>query len=128
MDVAHPFLARQPKFWSLNIWAVVLGAQGYQSPHIHSSAWLSGVYYVAVPSSVQTACESNDGWIEFGRPLFQFRASGEPKMRQVRPGPGVMVLFPSYFYHHTLPSHSDELRISIAFDVIPRRGNRHLVS
>lgn len=127
-DLTHPFLARQPNIWNLDTWAVVLGAQGYQTPHIHSSAWLSGVYYAAVPSSVQTSCESKDGWIEFGRPQFQFHARREPKVHQVRPGPGVMVLFPSYFYHHTLPSHSDELRISVAFDIIPRLRNRNVMS
>ena len=31
-----------------------------------------------------------------------------------------MVLFPSYFYHRTLPFESDEVRISIAFDVLAR--------
>jgi hypothetical protein len=29
-----------------------------------------------------------------------------------------MVLFPSYFYHRTVPFESDEVRISIAFDVL----------
>ncbi|HIC58540.1 MAG TPA: hypothetical protein EYO71_00460, partial [Rhodospirillales bacterium] len=29
------------------------------------------------------------------------------------------VLFPSYFYHQTIPFHTDEARISIAFDLIP---------
>ncbi len=30
-----------------------------------------------------------------------------------------MVLFPSYFYHRTIPFESDEQRISIDFDVMP---------
>jgi hypothetical protein len=36
----------------------------------------------------------------------------------IRPEEGLMVLFPSYFYHGTVPLESDEVRISIAFDVI----------
>jgi tetratricopeptide (TPR) repeat protein len=124
LDLGHPFLARQPKSWNLHIWAVVLGAQGFQTPHIHPLAWLSGVYYAAVPSSVRTACEAKDGWIEFGGPQFEFQVSGEPKLYPVRPEPGLILLFPSYFYHRTLPSRSDELRISIAFDIVPRPGNK----
>ncbi len=31
-----------------------------------------------------------------------------------------MFLFPSYFYHGTVPIETDEQRISIAFDVIPQ--------
>jgi hypothetical protein len=30
-----------------------------------------------------------------------------------------MILFPSYFYHRTVPFRSDDYRISIAFDIIP---------
>ena len=30
----------------------------------------------------------------------------------------MVVLFPSYFYHHTVPYQSDAERISIAFDVL----------
>ena len=31
-----------------------------------------------------------------------------------------MLLFPSYFYHRTLPLESPGLRISISFDVLPK--------
>jgi hypothetical protein len=33
----------------------------------------------------------------------------------------MLLLFPSYFYHRTLPFRSAEQRISIAFDVVPKR-------
>jgi len=29
------------------------------------------------------------------------------------------VLFPSYFWHGTLPFHSDQPRLTVAFDVVP---------
>jgi hypothetical protein len=29
-----------------------------------------------------------------------------------------MLLFPSYFYHRTLPFHARETRISFAFDIV----------
>jgi hypothetical protein len=31
-----------------------------------------------------------------------------------------MILFPSYFYHRTIPFESSQRRISIAFDAVPR--------
>ena len=34
---------------------------------------------------------------------------------------GRVVLFPSYFYHRTIPFESDEQRISIAFDLMPHK-------
>ena len=43
----------------------------------------------------------------------------EPELTTFRPEPGMMLLFPSYFFHRTLPFQSHETRISIAFDVMP---------
>lgn len=40
-------------------------------------------------------------------------------MRAYRPREGLLLLFPSYVYHRTLPFESSETRISIAVDVIP---------
>jgi hypothetical protein len=34
------------------------------------------------------------------------------------PYEGLMVLFPSYFYHRTIPFEGDSARISLAFDVV----------
>ena len=39
-------------------------------------------------------------------------------MRLVRPEEGLIVLFPSYFYHRTVPTESADMRVSIAFDVL----------
>ena len=49
---------------------------------------------------------------EIGAVRRQMETSG------IQPEPGLMILFPSYFYHHTIPFHTDETRISIAFDLI----------
>jgi hypothetical protein len=35
----------------------------------------------------------------------------------IRPEEGLMLLFPSYMYHRTIPFAGDGTRISIAFDV-----------
>jgi hypothetical protein len=42
-----------------------------------------------------------------------------PEVRAVQPEEGMMILFPSYFYHRTVPFETGETRISIAFDVMP---------
>ena len=39
-------------------------------------------------------------------------------MKLVRPQEGTLLLFPSYFWHRTIPFDSAEQRISIAFDLI----------
>jgi hypothetical protein len=39
--------------------------------------------------------------------------------RTVRPEPGLLILFPSYFYHGTVPFEDHRHRTTIAFDVVP---------
>ncbi len=41
-----------------------------------------------------------------------------PEVRFYRPEEGLMFLFPSYFYHRTVPFESEQLRVSIAFDIL----------
>jgi hypothetical protein len=40
--------------------------------------------------------------------------------RHVQPTPGTLVLFPSYFWHGTIPFNTTDERITVAFDVVPR--------
>jgi len=116
-DSDHPFIAHRPRKWHLAIWAIVLEGEGYQIPHIHRAAWLSGVYYAQVPDIVRD--EGQAGWIEFGEPGPEYHWSATPETRRFQPEPGLMVLFPSYIFHRTIPFDSDQTRISIAFDVVP---------
>ena len=116
-DPEHPFVAGLPKQWTLTAWAVVLEAQGHQIPHIHPSAWLSGVYYVEVPNVVRTQGE-RWGWLEFGRPDDKVPLRLDPEVKLFQPREGLMVLFPSYFFHRTIPFEAAGRRISIAFDVM----------
>jgi hypothetical protein len=37
-----------------------------------------------------------------------------------------MLLFPSYFWHRTVPFESERERICVAFDVIPKEGGGSL--
>ncbi len=115
---AHPFLAASPERFTLTVWAVVLSARGYQTAHIHPDAWLSGVYYAQVPSVVAET-ESHAGWIAFAETAAMLDGKPGPAARLIQPEEGLMVLFPSYFYHSTVPFETNETRISVAFDLMP---------
>ncbi|MFP4004648.1 MAG: putative 2OG-Fe(II) oxygenase, partial [Alphaproteobacteria bacterium] len=118
-EAGHPFPGRRPDRYALDIWATFLESGGYQFPHLHPSGWISGVYYVQVPSSVSGGSGGHEGWIEFNRPDESFGYTFRPETILKRPQPGLLLLFPSYAYHRTLPFESDTDRISIAFDVKP---------
>jgi tetratricopeptide (TPR) repeat protein len=111
---AHPYVAHLPDRWRIATWGVVLKASGHQTPHFHPDGHVSGVYYVKLPR----ALDDHAGWIEFGRTRDALGGSGDPLLHLVRPREGLMLLFPSYFYHRTIPFEGDEQRVSIAFDVL----------
>lgn len=119
-DSDHPWLASRPEKIGLNVWGVAMDSQGYQLAHIHPSAWLSGVYYPKVPDVIGDGDPAHAGWIELGRAPDDFHTTKEPDVKLIKPVEGLMILFPSYFYHRTVPFTADELRISIAFDVLAR--------
>jgi len=111
----HPYCPRRSAPGRLYAWATVLDSGGYQDPHNHPSGILSGVYYV------QLQGEGEAGSIEFGRPPPRFSGSSIPDVKLIRPQTGLMVLFPSFFWHRTVPFQGTGKRISIAFDLIVGR-------
>jgi tetratricopeptide (TPR) repeat protein len=119
VDPSHPFAAGRPRKYRLRAWGVQMWQRGHQIPHIHPHAWLSGVYYVKLPRAVDSGEGNREGWIEFGKGVDSLFRRANPRTEQVRPKEGLLLTFPSYFWHRTIPFDTDEDRISIAFDVIP---------
>jgi tetratricopeptide (TPR) repeat protein len=117
-DASHLFLANAPERFGLSAWSIVLEGQGYQVPHIHPAAWLSSVYYARVPDIVDASDPGHAGWIEFGRPAADFQYTVEPELRLYQPKEGLLLMFPSYYYHRTVPFGSPQTRISISTDVL----------
>lgn len=117
---AHPAMAGASSDWTIRAWGTLLTSGGRQLPHIHPAGWLSGVYYVGVPADMRVA-DPQGGSLEFGAPPDRYLVREVPRLVAVSPRPGRLVLFPSYFHHRTLPFSGEGVRISIAFDVVPKR-------
>jgi uncharacterized protein (TIGR02466 family) len=109
----------------LNGWLNVNPPGGYNSPHQHSEAHLSGVYYVDVPKAKTDA----GGAIEFlsphpvrllstviRSPLFSDRV-------RVQPAAGDLLIFPSQLVHWVHPNDSGKKRVTVAFNatIQPKR-------
>ena len=119
-SAAHPFHHAAPRNFRLYSWGVVLREKGYQAPHFHPHGWLSGVYYIEVPDDIAEADPDRAGWIEFGRGDERWnRKTTAMPVRQLRPEEGLLVTFPSFFWHNTRPLLTNKTRVSFAFDVIP---------
>ncbi|MEM7426875.1 MAG: putative 2OG-Fe(II) oxygenase [Pseudomonadota bacterium] len=120
----HPFIGAVPQQYELVAWAAVLDKQGNQDAHIHFDGHLSGCYYVRIPEEVSADDNGSDGLVaggfEVGRPPPEFGCRSDHRHRVIKPQEGMMVLFPSYMYHQTIPFEAKERRICVAFDVMPR--------
>lgn len=94
-------------------WSVRLNSGGFHLSHVHPEGWLSSAFYVRVPR----AMPGTEGWLKFGEP----GPPTSPELQAdnlVEPAPGMLVLFPSYMWHGTVPFSSGDKRLSCAFDIV----------
>lgn len=111
-----PVRSRQTGRWRFSgLWSILLSPGGYHHDHLHSRGWLSSAFYVALPGAVET---SREGWLKFGEPGVPTRPALACQ-HAVKPQPGLLVLFPSYMWHGTIPFGGEESRLTIAFDLLP---------
>jgi tetratricopeptide (TPR) repeat protein len=101
-------------------WSVRLHRDGYHTSHVHPRGWISSACYIQLPECM-TARPTAEGTLSFGAPGM-LTTPALPAELSVRPQVGLLVLFPSYFWHGTLPFHSEQPRLTVAFDVVPDTG------
>lgn len=121
-DPKHPVNISRPSKTHIESWAVVLSNNGHQAPHIHPKSWLSGCYYIKLPDDFYDHLNEKAGFIEFGQAEVGLHRKNIPTPVSYQPVEGSFVLFPSYFWHNTIPLVSDSHRICIAFDIVPTLG------
>jgi uncharacterized protein (TIGR02466 family) len=86
---------------------------------MHPLGWLSAVYYVSLPPDMNNTGPTAGG-LEFGRPPQRFYCQPSPPTYSIEPREGRLIVFPSWFWHQTMPFQSSAPRVSIAFDVVPK--------
>jgi tetratricopeptide (TPR) repeat protein len=102
-------------------WSVRLEPGGFHINHVHPQGWLSSAYYIGLPVGTKPRvvddAHMRDGWLKFGEPGMAVPGC-EPE-QFVEPKAGLLVLFPSYFWHGTVPFEDGGRRLTAAFDVLP---------
>ena len=101
-------------------WSVRLHRDGYHTSHVHPRGWISSACYIQLPDSMR-AGHTAEGILSFGAPGMLTTPS-LPAELSLHPEVGLLVLFPSYFWHGTLPFHGDQPRLTVAFDAVPDTG------
>ncbi len=116
--------------WSLFSWYNVNRFGDHHAPHTHPKSYLSGTYYVRVPPAPASVDEpgARPACISFYDPRSAANmAAGSigPDARPahtVLPSAGTLLMWPSPVQHYVHPNLSEELRISISFNVIVAIG------
>jgi hypothetical protein len=117
---SDPLRRRNNGRWRFNgSWSVRLRTAGHHANHVHPRGWISSACYIELPDGMSDA-QTPDGILTFGEPSI---ATTPPLTAEysVRPSVGMLVLFPSYFWHGTVPFRSDQPRLTVAFDAVPDR-------
>lgn len=117
-DANHPMLSRNTlNFIETDSWSVILNNSGFHKNHYHPAGWYSSCYYVNVPNEVKNT-NTHQGWINFGQPGFNMQSKLQAEI-SIAPEEGLIVQFPSYFWHGTNPFSSVEKRITTPYDILP---------
>ena len=70
-----------------------------------------------------SSADSDQGILAFGQPSI-ITTPALAAEYSVRPAVGTLVLFPSYFWHGTVPFSSSQPRLTVAFDAVPANDSR----
>jgi len=107
------FLKNWPNNYDLNGWLINMKSGGSLSAHMHENGWVSGSVYINVPPKLKAdsgnlvVCIDNEN-------------NREENKKSIDVVTGSLCLFPSSLHHYTIPFESNEERIVLAFDVIPK--------
>ena len=113
-----PLRRRNSGRWRFNgSWSVRLRNRGFHMSHVHPRGWISSAFYIELPD-IMAEARTNEGVLDFGRPSIITTPALESEYA-VRPAVGMLVLFPSYFWHGTVPFASAQPRLTVAFDAVP---------
>jgi len=105
-----------PAEYSLIGWLVSMKSGGELSAHMHERGWISGSIYINVPPKSNT----DRGNLVVGLGDASNGSGAEDNRLSIDVVTGSLCLFPSSLHHYTIPFESEEDRIVLAFDIVPK--------
>ena len=94
-------------------WGNIVYQNGYSEIHHHNNSYLSGVFYFDYSSPISFFNKNNHQGFKLAS------KNNNNESFTIDPKPNLLLIFPSTLNHCILPSSSD-VRISIAFNIIPK--------
>ena len=106
--------------WIVDSWANVSGSGSFNMAHVHGATFWSCVYYVSVGKGEGGELILHDPRMPALRmhaPHYRFKDLGVEVAADIKPKPGLMILFPGWVSHHVEPWHGAGTRISVAMNI-----------
>jgi uncharacterized protein (TIGR02466 family) len=112
--------------WELFAWYNINRLGDHHAPHTHPRSYLSGTYYVRMPSAPVQVDDprARPGCISFYDPrngANMITVGSEPDARPAHtmlPAAGTLLMWPSPLQHQVHPNLSEEQRITISYNLI----------
>jgi tetratricopeptide (TPR) repeat protein len=115
-DSEEGFIKNWPVDYNLYGWLISMKNGGELRPHMHDT-WMTGSIYINVPPKLNADSGNLVVCIDDEEPLTEEYIN--PK-RSIDVVTGSLCLFPASLLHYTIPFESEEERIVLAFDVVPK--------
>lgn len=109
-------IALWPENYTVSGWLVSMSDGGELAAHMHDTGWLTGSIYINVPNKKGT---DGGNLVVSQEDVFDHSVMTNNRM-SIDVKTGSFCLFPSSLLHYTLPVVSNEKRIVLAFDIIPK--------
>jgi len=106
--------------WIVDSWANVSASGAFNMPHVHGGTFWSCVYYVSAGEGEGGALILHDPrmpGLRMHAPHYRYKHLESEITAEIRPKPGLMVLFPGWLLHHVEPWHGAGTRISVAMNI-----------
>ena len=105
-----------PSDYSIYGWLISMKNGGELSAHIHDAGWITGSIYINVPPKSR----KDSGNLVLTTDDEKHGKRGNKNIKSIDVVTGSLVFFPSSLLHYTVPFESDEDRIVLAFDIMPK--------
>jgi uncharacterized protein (TIGR02466 family) len=126
-----------PINWQIHAWSNINRLGDYHDLHNHPRSYLSGTYYVKMPSASAQETKSNRGDVRPGcitlydpRPGVNMNSiRNDPYVDPeftVMPEPGLLLMWPSFINHFVHPNLSKETRVSLSFNIVLKWSDDYL--
>jgi tetratricopeptide (TPR) repeat protein len=109
------FITSWPTDYKIYGWLISMKSGGELRPHMHQEGWISGSIYINVPPKSNTDSGNLVVCIE-----DKLTSENKEQGKSIDVVTGSLCLFPASLHHYTIPFESEEERIVLAFDVVPK--------